>query len=90
MPSNPLFKQELPLKLKPYVVTAVFYGALAGAAFAQTFPESPITWVVNWPAGGGQDTTSRLVADRLSEVLGVPVVIQNYDAAGGLTGTVLH
>ncbi|MGJ8624999.1 MAG: Bug family tripartite tricarboxylate transporter substrate binding protein [Yoonia sp.] len=59
---------------------------VASGAVAQSFPEGPITWVVNWPAGGGQDTTSRLVADRLSDVLGVPVVIENYDGAGGLTG----
>ena len=60
--------------------------AVATSATAQEFPSGPITWVVNWPAGGGQDTTSRLVAERLTDVLGVPVVVENYDGAGGLTG----
>lgn len=68
------------------LAACIMLSAFAGGAFAQSFPEGPITWVVNWPAGGGQDTTSRLVADRLSGVLGVPVVVQNYDGAGGLTG----
>ncbi len=58
----------------------------AGGAAADTFPDGPITWVVNWPAGGGQDTTSRLMATRLSDVLGVPIVIENYEGAGGLVG----
>ncbi|MCY4461558.1 MAG: tripartite tricarboxylate transporter substrate binding protein [Albidovulum sp.] len=63
--------------------------ALAGAAtfaHADSFPGGPITWVVNWPAGGGQDTTSRLVAEMLSEKLGVAIAVKNYSGAGGLTG----
>lgn len=74
------------MKLKNPFALATVFSALASGAFAQSFPEGPITWIVNWPAGGGQDTTSRLVADHLSDALGVPVVIENYDGAGGLTG----
>jgi len=59
---------------------------MSGIAHAQSFPEGPITWVVNWPAGGGQDTTSRLVAEALSDELGVAVAVENYDGAGGLAG----
>ncbi len=58
----------------------------ATIATAQSFPEGPITWVVNWPAGGGQDTTSRLVAEALSSELGVAIAVENYDGAGGLAG----
>ncbi|GAB4524585.1 MAG: tripartite tricarboxylate transporter substrate-binding protein [Roseibium sp.] len=74
------------MKLINTVALAAMLAALPGYGMAQSFPEGPITWVVNWPAGGGQDTTSRLVADHLSGVLGVPIVIENYDGAGGLTG----
>jgi tripartite-type tricarboxylate transporter receptor subunit TctC len=74
------------LKLKATLSIAALMGALASGAAAQSFPSGPITWIVNWPAGGGQDVTSRLVAERLSSELGVPVVIENYDGAGGLTG----
>jgi len=74
------------LKFKVTLSVAALMSTLAGGVFAQSFPEGPITWVVNWPAGGGQDITSRLVAERLSSVLGVAVVIENYDGAGGLTG----
>lgn len=58
----------------------------ATLAMAQDFPDGPITWVVNWPAGGGQDTTSRLVAEALSAELGVAIAVENYDGAGGLAG----
>jgi|TARA_B110000046_G_scaffold154166_1_gene163984 tripartite-type tricarboxylate transporter receptor subunit TctC len=58
----------------------------ASMAAAQSFPDGPITWVVNWPAGGGQDTTSRLVAEALTKELGVPIAVENYDGAGGLAG----
>ncbi|WP_158967155.1 tripartite tricarboxylate transporter substrate binding protein [Chachezhania sediminis] len=73
------------MKLK-FMMAAAAFSAIAGSALAEDFPAGPITWVVNWPAGGGQDTTSRLVAERLSDVLGVPVVVENYAGAGGLTG----
>ncbi len=65
---------------------AMALASLATPAMAADFPEGPITWVVNWPAGGGQDTTSRLLAEPLGALLGVPVVVENYAGAGGLTG----
>lgn len=71
---------------KKILIAAIAALCTATAASADGFPEKPITWVVNWPAGGGQDTTSRLVAEALSEELGVPVAVENYDGAGGLAG----
>lgn len=71
---------------KKILIAAIAALCTAAAASADGFPEKPITWVVNWPAGGGQDTTSRLVAEALSEELGVPVAVENYDGAGGLAG----
>lgn len=67
-------------------ITAATLVATATLAHAQDFPDGPITWIVNWPAGGGQDTTSRLVAEYLSDVLEVPIAVENYDGAGGLAG----
>ena len=59
---------------------------LAAVAQSSTFPDGPITWIVNWPEGGGQDTVSRLVADRLSGELGVPINIENIVGGAGLAG----
>ena len=60
----------------------------APPAHAQSdFPSRPIKMIVPLPAGGGIDITARITADKLSEVLGQQVVIQNQGGAGGALGT---
>jgi tripartite-type tricarboxylate transporter receptor subunit TctC len=74
-------------------------GGLAGAtlggisaraqapAAAGRWPDRPITIVVPWPAGGSTDTTVRVIAPRLAQELGQPVLVENR---GGASGTVGH
>lgn len=57
--------------------------ALATPAIAQSFPDRPIRMVIGYPAGGGVDTVGRPVMQRLSERLGVPVVVENRAGANG-------
>lgn len=59
--------------------------SLAQAQVA-SFPTRPITLVVTYPAGGGADTMARLVAPKLAEQLGQPVVIENKAGASGQIG----
>ena len=59
--------------------------ALATAAAAQSYPTKPIRMVVGFPPGGGTDVVARIIAPRLSESLGQPIVIDNRP---GATGTV--
>jgi tripartite-type tricarboxylate transporter receptor subunit TctC len=62
---------------------------LAGPAAAQDkYPSKPITLVVPQAAGGANDTIARVVGQRLSELLGQPVIIDNRTGAGGNVGTV--
>lgn len=56
---------------------------MPGASHAQTYPDGPIQILVSYGAGGGTDTLARLLADPLSEELGVPVTVQNMPGAGG-------
>ena len=56
-------------------------------AAAQDYPTRPITLIVPFPAGGGVDAVARIVADRLGQVLGQPIVIDNRGGAGGVIGT---
>ena len=59
---------------------------LAGSAFAQDWPTRPLTLVVPYAAGGSVDGNGRTMAQRMGEVLGQQVVIENVGGAGGMTG----
>jgi tripartite-type tricarboxylate transporter receptor subunit TctC len=71
-----------------YLVAAA--AALAPASrptWAQTYPSRPITIVVPFPAGGPTDTLARILADRMRQPLGQPVIVENPTGAGGTIGT---
>ena len=55
-------------------------------AAAQGYPEKPVRMIVPFPAGGGSDTAGRAIAQRLSERLGQPVVVENRVGAAGSIG----
>src|SRR5205814_427516 len=59
--------------------------ALAFSAGAQDYPTRPVRMVVGFPPGGGTDVVARILAPRMSELLGQPIVIDNRP---GATGTV--
>lgn len=62
---------------------------LSSAAVAQSFPEAgkPISVIVGFTPGGGIDTQARAVAQKLSENLGVPVVVENRPGASTILAT---
>ncbi|MBF5007311.1 Bug family tripartite tricarboxylate transporter substrate binding protein [Diaphorobacter caeni] len=59
---------------------------LSQAAGAQSYPDRPITLVIPYTAAGITDASGRLVAKKLSERLGQPIVIDNRPGAGGAVG----
>jgi tripartite-type tricarboxylate transporter receptor subunit TctC len=61
--------------------------AWSGAAHAQDWPARSVTMVIPFAAGGPQDGIGRIVAQRMSEVLGQQVVVENVTGAGGMTGS---
>ena len=66
----------------------VLIGASApGALAADDYPTRPITLIVPYPAGGGSDSMARTVAEKLGEVLGKRVIIENVGNGGGTVGT---
>jgi tripartite-type tricarboxylate transporter receptor subunit TctC len=58
----------------------------AGVAAAEDWPAHPLTMVIPWAAGGGTDVTGRVMARRMSEILGQPVIVQNLPGGGGMIG----
>lgn len=73
--------------------SSVLFGVLAMAvvcctsALAQTYPTKAVRLVVNFPPGGVNDVTARIIAPHLSKALGQPVVIDNKPGAGTTIGT---
>lgn len=75
------------------VVGATVFAALpavlltaSGLSVAQSYPERPVRIVVNVTAGGGVDTTARVVAEHLNSVFKQPFVVDNRTGAGGSIG----
>ncbi len=65
------------------IAAAVLCCVQLPAAEAQDWPAKPVRILVGFGAGGGTDVVARIVADRLSEVLGQQFVVENRPGAGG-------
>lgn len=61
--------------------------ALSTGVAAQEWPSKPVRVVVGYPPGGGHDFAARVVAQRLSEVLKQPFVVENRTGASGTIAT---
>ena len=60
---------------------------IAGPALADNWPSRPITMIVPFAAGGGVDLSARIQAQRMGELLGQPIVVENVGAAAGMAGS---
>jgi tripartite-type tricarboxylate transporter receptor subunit TctC len=69
------------------LVAALFAVVCAATtAQAQTFPSRPLSLIVPFPPGGSTDAAARIMAERMRETLGQPIVIENVGGAGGSIG----
>src|SRR5258707_5912721 len=70
--------------LKAFALAAL---AVAAPAHAQGYPAKPVRMIVAYPPGGGTDIVGRVVAQKLGELLGQSVVVENRGGASGNIGT---
>ncbi len=68
------------------IAVATYAALIAPGALAQNFPAKPIRLIVGYTAGGPTDTTARMVAQKLSEHIGQPVIVDNRAGASGTLG----
>jgi tripartite-type tricarboxylate transporter receptor subunit TctC len=61
--------------------------ASIASASAQNYPTKPITMIIPFAAGGPTDVLGRVVGQRMGELLGQTVIIENIGGAGGMTGS---
>ena len=69
-------------KLVAFVLATLF----AGSALAQAWPQKPVRFIVPFPPGGATDISARLLGEKLSQIWGQTVVIENRGGAGGGVG----
>ena len=68
----------------PTAAAATLVTALAGtSALAQQYPDRPIKIVIGFPAGGGADILARFYAEKLREVSGATILVENKPGASG-------
>ena len=69
------------------VALALAQALVPGTAAKAAYPDKPIRLIVPWAAGGSTDAIARAVAQRLSETMGQPVIVDNKAGASGQIGT---
>ena len=60
--------------------------SFATSAWAQPYPTKPVRVIVPWPPGGGTDVVARTVAQKMTEILGQPLIVDNRAGATGIIG----
>jgi len=60
--------------------------AASAAVHAQSYPSKPVRMIVSYPAGGANDIVARAVGQKLTEILGQTVIVENRSGAGGTIG----
>ena len=69
------------------IVTAAALAAVPRLAAAQNFPDRPVRWIVPYAPGGSTDTSSRIVSEKLAQILGQQVIVENKPGGGTIIGT---
>ena len=72
---------------KPVGIGCLIVAAIAGSAYAQDYPNKPITLIAPYAAGGDSDASGRNLSAVAQKYLGQPVIVQNVVGASGTIGS---
>jgi tripartite-type tricarboxylate transporter receptor subunit TctC len=74
--------------MNPFVRSGVvlLFALASSLVYAQTWPQRPIKYIVNFAAGGTTDILARMIAPKLADALGQPVVVENKAGQAGSIG----
>jgi tripartite-type tricarboxylate transporter receptor subunit TctC len=73
--------------LRRTIFSAAALAVLPRLTAAQNFPERPVRWIVPYAPGGSTDTSSRIVSEKLAQLLGQQVIVENKPGGGTIIGT---
>jgi tripartite-type tricarboxylate transporter receptor subunit TctC len=76
------FEMRALQKLSVLIASFAMVSAAVGAALAQDYPTRPVHVIVGFPAGSGADITARVVGQRMGQILGQQIVVENKAGAG--------
>src|SRR3954471_22718828 len=79
-------EDRVPSRLAKFAAALLLVGTATAAVQAQDFPNRPIRMVIAFPPGGPTDFVGRLVADKVKDILGQSVIIENKAGANGALG----
>lgn len=78
------------MRFRSFLITmTVLIGLSGSTAGAEEYPARPIRLIVPFAAGGGTDLVARVIAPKLSDRLGKPVIVDNRGGAGAVLGTAM-
>jgi tripartite-type tricarboxylate transporter receptor subunit TctC len=69
-----------------FIVIAGLFTVATSGVWAQTFPSKPVRLIVTYPPGGSSDLMGRLMAKKLGELWGQPIIVENKGGAAGSIG----
>jgi tripartite-type tricarboxylate transporter receptor subunit TctC len=79
-------RNKMNVRMLTIAAAGLLAAGLAAPAPAQDYPTQNIRLIISFGAGGGSDVIGRIIAQRLQEKLGQPVVVENRPGAGGMIG----